>query len=71
MNYKFTAILIILLCLLAVFVRPPQPLQVDPKEVPGRRLDELQLLNCFSYYPAVTSYDILDGQSGKYIGKDK
>ena len=25
------------------------------KEVPGRRLDELELWNCFSYYPAVTS----------------
>ena len=25
----------------------------------------------FSYYPAVTSWDILDGQAGKYIGKDK
>ena len=43
----------------------------DPKAVPGRRLDELELWNCFSYYPAITSYDILDGQSGKYIGKDK
>ena len=31
----------------------------------------LQLWNCFSYYPAVTSWDILDGQAGKYIGKDK
>ena len=39
--------------------------------VPRSRLDELQLWNSFSYYPAVTSWDILDGQSGKYIGKDK
>ena len=37
------------------------------KEVPRMRLDELELWNCFSYYPAVTSYDILDGQSGKYL----
>ena len=44
---------------------------LEAKEVPGYRLDELELWNCFSYYPAVTSYDILDGQSGKYIGKDK
>ena len=43
----------------------------DPKKVPQRRLDELELWNCFSYYPAVTSWDILDGQAGKYIGKDK
>jgi len=35
------------------------------------RLDELELWNCFSYYPSVTSFDILDGQSGKYFGKDK
>ena len=39
--------------------------------VPRRRLDELELWNCFSYYPAITTYDILLGQSGKYIGKDK
>ena len=42
-----------------------------PEEVPKRRLDELELWNCFSYYPAVTTWDILDGQAGKYIGKDK
>ena len=41
------------------------------EEVPRRRLDELQLWNCFSYYPSVHSWDILDGQAGKYIGKDK
>jgi hypothetical protein len=29
------------------------------------------LWNCFSYYPAVTNWDILEGQAGKYIGKDK
>ena len=44
---------------------------LEPEDVPKRRLDELQLWNCFSYYPAVTSWDILDGQAGKYIGKDK
>ena len=40
-------------------------------EVPIRRLDELQLWNSFSYYPAVTSWDTLESQSGKYIGRDK
>jgi hypothetical protein len=35
------------------------------------RLDELELWNCFSYYPSVCVYDILDGQSGKFFGKDK
>ena len=43
----------------------------DAKEVPRYRLDELELWNCFSYYPSVTSFDILDGQSGKFFGKDK
>jgi hypothetical protein len=43
----------------------------DPSRVPTRRLDELQLWNCFSYYPSVHRWDILDGQAGKYIGKDK
>ena len=43
----------------------------DVKKVPRPRLDELELWNSFSYYPAITTYDILDGQHGKYIGKDK
>ena len=41
------------------------------EEVPRMRLDELELWNCFSYYPSVTTFDILDAQSGKFIGKDK
>ena len=59
----------------AIFYRLPISAFIQkgfkPAEVPRRRLDELQLWNCFSYYPAVTSWDILEGQSGKYIGKDK
>ena len=43
----------------------------EAKDVPARRLDELQLWNCFSYYPSVHRWDILDGQSGKFFGKDK
>jgi hypothetical protein len=58
----------------AVFYRLPISAFIqkgfDASRVPTRRLDELQLWNCFSYYPAVTSYDILGGQSGKYFGKD-
>ena len=42
-----------------------------PEDVPKRRLDELELWNSFSYYPAITCWDILTGTSGKYIGKDK
>ena len=59
----------------AVFYRLPisafsQP-GFDVKKVPRPRLDELELWNCFSYYPAITTYDILASQSGKYYGKDK
>ena len=43
----------------------------DIKKVPRMRLDELELWNCFSYYPSISTFDILLGQSGKYIGKDK
>ena len=43
----------------------------DPEKVPKRRLDELELWNSFSYYPAITTWDILGGVSGKYWGKDK
>jgi len=41
------------------------------KEVPRMRLDELELWNSFSYYPSISTFDILLGQSGKYIGKNK
>jgi hypothetical protein len=40
-------------------------------EVPDMQVDELQLWNCFSYHPAVTTYSFLDGQRGKFFGKDK
>ena len=59
----------------AVFYRLPISAFVqrgfDREKVPEQRLDELELWNSFSYYPAVTCYDILDGQCGKYFGKDK
>ena len=59
----------------AVFYRLPISAFIqrgfDVKKVPRMRLDELELWNSFSYYPAITTYDILGGQSGKYIGKDK
>ena len=44
---------------------------LTPKDVPIRRLDELELWNSFSYFPTVTSWNILSAASGKYIGKDK
>ena len=59
----------------AVFYRLPISAFIQPgfdvKKVPRPRLDELELQNCFSYYPAITTYDILASQSGKYYGKDK
>ena len=59
----------------AVFYRLPISAFIqrgfDVQEVPRPRLDELELWNCFSYYPAITTYDILASQSGKYYGKDK
>ena len=59
----------------AVFYRLPISAFIqrgfDVKKVPRPRLDELELWNCFSYYPAITNFDLLDGQHGKYIGKDK
>jgi hypothetical protein len=59
----------------AIFYRLPITAFIQrgykPESVPTRRLDELQLWNSFSYYPAITSWDILEAQSGKYIGKDK
>ena len=43
----------------------------DISQVPRMRLDELELWNCFSYYPSVTAFDFLAGQECKYLGKDK
>ena len=55
----------------AIFYRLPISAFIQkgfaPSRVPGRRLDELQLWNCFSYYPSVHSWDILESQAGKYI----
>ena len=41
------------------------------KKFLGCDLMSWSLWNCFSYYPSVTTFDILDAQSGKFIGKDK
>jgi hypothetical protein len=58
----------------AIFYRLPISAFIQrgykPEAVPSKRLDELELWNSFSYYPAVTTYDILEAQSGKYIGKE-
>ena len=43
----------------------------DVKKVPRMRLDEVELWDCFSYYPSVTVFDALSSQAGKYRGKDK
>ena len=43
----------------------------DRAKVPDMQVHELELWNCFSYYPAVTEFDFLGGQRGKFLGKDK
>jgi hypothetical protein len=40
-------------------------------QVPDMRPDELQLWNCFSYWPSVHVFDFLSGVDGKFRGKDK
>ena len=40
-------------------------------EVPNMSVDQLELWNCFSYYPSCTEFDFLSGQRGKFLGKDK
>ena len=39
-------------------------------EVPDMQVEELQLWNCFSYWPSVHIFDFLSGVDGKYLGKD-
>ena len=57
----------------AVFYRLPISAFIQrgfkPEDVPRTRLDQLELWNCFSYYPAITVYDALT-VAGKYWGKD-
>ena len=40
-------------------------------QVPDMSIDSLQLWNCFSYYPAITTFDFLGGQRGKFLDKSK
>jgi hypothetical protein len=40
-------------------------------KVPDMSVDELELWNCFSYYPAITTFSFLSGQQGTFFGKDK
>ena len=40
-------------------------------QVPDMPLQDLQLWNCFSYYPSVHRFDWMDGLDGKFRGKDK
>jgi|TARA_R100001460_G_scaffold14654_7_gene32762 hypothetical protein len=43
----------------------------DRTTVPDMQTHELELWNCFSYYPSVHSFDWLAGLKGKYLGLDK
>jgi len=40
-------------------------------EVPDMSVDQLQLWNCFSYWPSVHCFDWMAGLDGKFRGKDK
>ena len=40
-------------------------------QVPDMSVDQLQLWNCFSYWPSVHTFDFLSGVDGKFRGKDK
>ena len=43
----------------------------DTAKVPDMPLHELELWNCFSYYPSVHKFDWLAGLNGKFLGLDK
>ena len=43
----------------------------DRSKVVDMPIDQLQLWNCFSYYPSVHCFSFLRGKRGKYFGKDK
>jgi len=45
--------------------------QFDRAKVPDMQVHELELWNCFSYWPSVTCFDWLAGLKGKYLGLDK
>ena len=45
--------------------------EFERHQVPDMRVDQLQLWNCFSYYPSVHMFNYLTSQRGKYFGKDK
>ena len=59
----------------AVFYRLPISAffqkEFERDQVPDMRVDQLQLWNCFSYYPSVHVFDWLAGVEGKYLAKDK
>jgi len=45
--------------------------EFERKDVPDMDLKELQLWNCFSYWPSIHCFDWLAGVKGKYLSKDK
>jgi hypothetical protein len=59
----------------AVFYRLPISAffkkHISRSEVPDMSVDQLQLWNCFSYYPSVHCFDWLSNISGKFLGKNK
>ena len=43
----------------------------DRSKVPDMHVHELELWNCFSYWPSITCFDWLEGLKGKFLGLDK
>ena len=43
----------------------------DRTSVPDMQANELQLWNCFSYWPSIHKFDWLADLDGKFLGKDK
>ena len=43
----------------------------DRAKVPDMSTQQLEMWNCFSYWPSVHCFDWLDGVNGKFLGVDK
>ena len=56
---------------ISAFIQRGNSTTVYQSQMEHQTLDDLELWNSFSYYPAVTVFDFLKGQRCKYLGKNK
>ena len=56
---------------ISAFVQRGDSSSLHQSQMEHHDLEDLELWNSFSYYPAVTTFDFLIGQRCKYLGKDK